>query len=151
MVTLRFILLNILLLVSSNMFSQNYIVYTVSGKATYKHNGMTKPITAKLILEAGDVIDIQKDAKVVILNKSAKSLCTIKTEIKGSVDTVLKEKSVSVRQVSDQYMSFMTKKTSSQDKSKSAYMQSAATSYRGSDSILCNYPDSITIKTDSKQ
>lgn len=140
-----FIILLVLFTVSAS--AQRYQVYTVSGKVTTSVGGKTKSVTPKMSLTAATTLTVADASRIVLINELAKQMCTIKGAAKGTVKQLLGGKTASVKTVSPQYIAVLMKKSSG-NTSRSAYMQSAATSYRDLDSLFVD-DDSVSHKQDS--
>lgn len=126
--------------------AQTYHVYSVLGKVTSTVGGTPKNVTPKMTLSAATSLTVADASRIVLINEQTKQMCTIKGAAKGTVKQLLGGKTASVKTVSPQYIAVLMKKSSG-NTSRSAYMQSAATSYRDLDSLLVD-DDSVSHKQD---
>lgn len=125
----------LLALFTVTVSAQTYHVYSVLGKVTFTVGGTPKNVTPKMTLSAATSLTVADASRIVLINEQAKQMCTIKGAAKGTVKQLLGGKTASVKTVSPQYIAVLMKKSSG-NTSRSAYMQSAATSYRDLDSLL---------------
>lgn len=138
-----------LTLFSVSVSAQTYHVYTVSGKVTSTVGGKSKNVTPKMTLTATTNLTVADASRIVLINEQAKQMCTIKGAAKGTVKQLLSGKTASVKIVSPQYIAVLMKK-SSDNTSRSAYMQSAATSFRDLDSLLIQNDSILPVKDSTK-
>lgn len=134
----------LLALFTVTVSAQTYHVYSVLGKVTSTVGGTSKNVTPKMTLSAATSLTVADASRIVLINEQAKQMCTIKGAAKGTVKQLLGGKTASVKTVSPQYIAVLMKKSSG-NTSRSAYMQSAATSYRDLDSLLVD-DDSVSHK-----
>lgn len=138
-----------LTLFSVSISAQTYHVYTVSGKVTSTVGGKSKNVTPKMTLTAVTNLTVADASRIVLINEQAKQMCTIKGVAKGTVKQLLVGNNASVKTVSPQYIDVLMKKTSGNN-SRSAYMQSAATSFRNLDSLLIQTDSILPMKDSTK-
>lgn len=131
----------VLLLMALVANAQKYKVYSVTGNVTVDG----KAVVAKQVITAKSVLSIAKGGKIVLFNSANNKLITLKVEGKGTVGTLLKLAGNSEKLNSGSYLSFITKKMTTDEPKDNTYMQSAGTVYREEpmliDSIIPN--DSI--------
>lgn len=142
------LLIIMLLFVSVAAYGQTYYVYSVSGKVTESATGKSKSVTPKMTITDATNLSITDGSRIVLVNEAKKQMCTVRGAAKGTVKQLLAGKSASIKTVSPQYIAVLMKKSSGATSNRSAYMQSAATSFRDLDSLLIQ-SDSIMRPTDS--
>lgn len=131
MKTIKIIIL--LSLFALNSFAQNYMVYITKGNIISKQHKIVKVGT---VISTKDFIIIEKNSRLVLLSEEEKRLYTISSECSGELETLLKKKECSIRNLADTYLRFIKNKIrNSKNIEDKNYMQSAGTAYRETDSI----------------
>ena len=91
--------------------AQQYKVYSVSGNVAADG----KAVVAKQLLSAKSVLSIPKGGKIILFDSTNNKLTTLKSEGKGTIKSLVKMAGNSEKAISGSYLSFITKKITSED------------------------------------
>ena len=117
--------------------AQTYQVYSVKGDIVLEQGGKKEKVIPGMKLLAGSVLTIPEQSRLVVLDESKKELYTVKIAANDELGKLIVTNGNTTQQLTDSYMAFIKQKiTDSGDPKEKNYKQSAATSYRETDSLL---------------
>ena len=117
--------------------AQDFLVYTAKGEITVKNGDKSDKVVPGMVLQATSVLTIPAEARLVILYEKNKELYTVKNPTTDQLGNLIKKDGNTTQQLTESYLAFIKQKiTDSGNPKDKNYKQTAATSYRETDSLL---------------